>query len=64
MKHLIGNLVLNLMVIIFGSILFYHIEESRFIIGLIITLMVMLSISLLVMIRKELVSRKSRPTRI
>ena len=64
MKHLIGNLVLNLMVIIFGSILFYHIEESRFIIGLIVIFLVMISLSLLVMIRKELVSRKNIPTRI
>jgi hypothetical protein len=65
MKNLILNLVLFILLIVFGSVLFYYVEDFwyRTLIGLVIIISTMMSLSLSVMIRNEIVSRKNRPTR-
>jgi len=59
------NLVLFILLIVFGSVLFYYVEDFwyRTLIGLVIIISTMMSLSLSVMIRNEIVSRKNRPTR-
>ena len=66
LSHLTLNLVLFILLIVFGSVLFYYVEDFwyRTLIGLVIIISIMMSLSLSIMIQKEIVSRRNRPTRL